>query len=160
MKAWLISILLIPACLQAQSGYFEVMNYNEFESHYLTKSDSTIVFNFWATWCKPCVKEMPYFLKMAEEHPEWKLILVSLDFPQHFKSRLRPFLVDKDIMNEVVVLDESNANTYIDQIDPDWQGSIPATLIWNNQKVGFVEKEFHTYEELIAFIEQSIKSKQ
>ena len=142
----------------SQSGMFEVMDYDEFKSFYLTESEQPVVFNFWATWCKPCVKELPYFLKMAELEPDLKLILVSLDFPQHFESRLRPFLVEHDIMETVVVLDEANANVFIDDIDPSWQGSIPATLVWDGKKLGFAEAEFHTYDELMTFINQSINS--
>jgi hypothetical protein len=62
-------------------------------------------------------------------------------------------------METVVVLDEANANVFIDDIDPSWQGSIPATLVWDNGKVGFAEAEFHTYQELMTFINQSLNSK-
>ena len=152
-------LFFMPFLGIGQSGMFEVMDYEEFKSFYLVESEQPIVFNFWATWCKPCVKELPYFLKMAESQTDLKLILVSLDFPQHFESRLRPFLVEHDIMESVVVLDESNANVFIDDIDPSWQGSIPATLVWDGKKLGFAEAEFHTYEELMTFIDESLNSK-
>jgi hypothetical protein len=96
---------------------------------------------------------------MAEKHPEWKLVLVSLDFPRHFESRLRPFLIENQIMDQVVVLDEANANVYIDNIDPSWSGSIPATLIWKDKKMGFIEDEFDSYTDLKNYILKSLKTR-
>lgn len=154
----MLTILLLGSLItsNAQAGEFEVLDFDGFKKEYLTNSAKPVVFNFWATWCKPCVKELPYFIEAAEKHPEWNFVLVSLDFPKQFESRLRPFLLEKKIEVPVVVLNESNANVYIDQIDNTWQGSIPATMIWQNANVGFIENEFHTYEDLISFITQSI----
>lgn len=161
MKKALIAVAVLMtislSCI-AQDYRFEIVNFEEFQHGYLNEGDKPVIYNFWATWCKPCVRELPFFLKAAEEHPEWKFVLVSLDFPQQFESRLNPFIEEKDIQIPVVVLDESNANAYIDAIDPHWQGSIPATLVWHGKNVGFVENEFHSYDDLINFISQSINT--
>ena len=160
---WLVftGILLCAGTgvLRAQDGQFTVMDFSEFEEAYLRPHSGPVIFNFWATWCKPCVKEMPYFIELEERHPEWQLVLVSLDFPRHFESRLRPFLVENEITQEVVVLDEANANIYIDAIDPSWGGSIPATLVWEKNKIGFIEDEFEDYSQLEAFILQTLNKK-
>jgi len=38
------------------------------------------VINFWATWCAPCVKEMPFFEKLNRDDKNIKVILVSMDY--------------------------------------------------------------------------------
>ena len=152
--------LFITMGLAAQDAEFTVVDFNGFRNEYLKETPRPVVYNFWATWCKPCVRELPYFKKAASEHPEWDFVLVSLDFPQHYESRLRPFLREHDLGIPVVVLDESDANVFINAIDPTWEGSIPATMIWDDTSIGFVENDFHSYAELITFISQSINSKQ
>ncbi len=122
-------------------------------------SDTTYVINFWATWCAPCVKELPNFERLADENKNSKVqvIFISLDFKRQFETRLKPF-VDENKMNyPVYLLDEPDYNTWIDKVDPSWGGSIPATLVINN-KTGlkkFFEQEF-TYEELSSIVKPLI----
>lgn len=116
----------------------------------LNKSnDTTYLVNFWATWCAPCVKEIPYFERINVEYSKKKLkvILINLDFPNHYETRLLPYLKDNKIQSKVIVLDDPDANRWINLVDPSWSGSIPATIIFNKSKRLFFEKEFK-YEEL------------
>jgi thiol-disulfide isomerase/thioredoxin len=119
------------------------------------KTDTTYVVNFWATWCKPCVKEMPYFEKIASEYSKdkVKVIFVSLDFPDRLGTQVVPFIEKNDIQSEVVLLDDDNANDWIPKVSIEWQGAIPATLIYNQNERAFFERSF-TYEEL----ENEVKS--
>ncbi|WNJ17599.1 TlpA disulfide reductase family protein [Pontibacter sp. G13] len=99
----------------------------------LTQEDDTIrVFNFWATWCKPCVKELPAF-EALEAHfagKPFKLVLISLDFPQAKESSLIPFVERRQLKPEVWHLDpQMKDNVWIPKISEAWTGSIPATLV-------------------------------
>lgn len=109
----------------------------------------TYVINFWATWCMPCVKELPYFEKLNETYKDKnvKVILVSLDFPKKIDSQLLPFLEKKMINSTVYVLDDPNANDWIEKVSKDWSGAIPATIIYKGNSKKFFEKSF-SYEEL------------
>lgn len=113
--------------------------------------DSTYVVNFWATWCGPCVKELPHFEKLQSEYKTEKLavLLVSVDFKSKLNSAVIPFVKRKKIKNEVFLLNESSPQEYIDRIDPSWSGSIPATLFIKEDKRKFVETEL-TYEQLLT----------
>ncbi|MEZ0182359.1 TlpA disulfide reductase family protein [Flavobacterium oncorhynchi] len=113
--------------------------------------DSTYVVNFWATWCAPCIKELPHFEKLSAEHKSDKLavLLVSLDFKSKLNSNVIPFVKRKNLKNEVFLLNEGSPQEFIDRIDPSWSGSIPATLFIKNDKRKFVESEF-TYEQLLT----------
>lgn len=109
-------------------------------------NDTTYVYNFWATWCAPCVKELPVFLKLQETYKEkpLKLILVSLDFPKSVEKNLLPFLERKKMNVEVILLNDVDANNWIDKVHKNWSGAIPATLIVNNnqKKRKFFEQSF------------------
>lgn len=114
--------------------------------------------NFWATWCAPCVKELPYFedLNTQYKNEQVEVILVSLDFPKTYETSLKPFLKEKKLQTKVVALDDANFNSWIPQVHPDWFGAIPATLIYNREKRKFFEKSF-TYKELENEVKQFIK---
>lgn len=133
-----------------------VDKYEKFEKAYLknTSKDTIYVFNFWATWCKPCVQELPYFdsLNNYKGAKPIKLILVSLDFENQIESRLKPFLKEQNIQNEVVVLTDGKVNSWINKIDPSWSGAIPATLVLNGNNKLFYEKTFHSYSTLLTSI--------
>ena len=152
----MIIMLLCTSVYAQKQDRVDVQDYEGFKSTYLVEQDELVVFNFWATWCKPCVAEMPYFIELAAEH-DIRLVLVSLDFPQHLHSKVIPFLEEKGIEQEVVLLNERDANVFVNDIDSGWQGSIPATLLWKDIKLGFAEKEFHSTTELLEFINKKSK---
>ena len=115
----------------------------------LAETDHEIhVINFWATWCAPCVKEMPQFIQLAETHPEVSISLVSLDFIDHLDTKVIPFLDKRNINLRTLLMDEVDYNLWIDMVDPSWSGAIPATIIIepSTGKRIFLEKEFENGE--------------
>ena len=119
-------------------------------SFFLNQKDDTVyVVNFWATWCAPCIKELPSFEEIGKQYKDKgvKVILVSLDFPKSVEKSLMPFLEKKKMNVEVVLLNDPDANSWIEKIDKDWSGAIPATLIINKNKRKFYEQSFE-YEQL------------
>ena len=128
---------------------FPIYDFNAFEELLKQEDDYTYIVNFWATWCKPCIEEMPHFERtyMEQRSNKVKLLLVSLDMPSMWQKRLVPFVKQKKLQGEVVILDDPKMNEWIPKVDEDWQGGIPATLIYNKEKRRFFERGF-TYEEL------------
>jgi len=128
-----------------------ILDFNGLEPRLSTDSDSTFIVNFWATWCKPCVKELPYFQKLGQEYNsrKVKLLFVSLDFPNKYESLLKPYIKEHNIEEEVIALNDPNSNDWIPKIDDSWTGAIPATIIFNKNQRKFYEQSF-TYEELEA----------
>ncbi len=121
---------------------------------YLNKAnDTTYLVNFWATWCKPCVEEMPAFMKINQEYQDeaFKMLLISLDFPGQIESKLIPYIKENQIDAEVIVLDDPASNKWIPMIDESWSGSIPATLIFHRDKRKFFEGKLD-YEELKSIL--------
>ncbi len=154
MKNKLLKISFFLFLLFSVKGYnqnVKLLNINQVNERIKNGKDSTYVVNFWATWCAPCIKELPHFEKLKAEHKSEKLavLLVSLDFKSKLESNVIPFVKKKNLKNEVFLLNESDPQQFIDRIDPSWSGSIPATLFIKNDKRKFVESEF-TYEQLLT----------
>jgi thiol-disulfide isomerase/thioredoxin len=147
----LIQLLLSLALFSApvQETAVPVYDYAGLEPYLTKDNDTTYVINFWATWCKPCVKELPYFDQLGEEYREKKvkILLVSLDFQEKAVSHVQPFLLKRQVKSEVVLLDDPDADSWIPKIDSSWSGAIPATLIYQGSHRSFYEKSF-TYEAL------------
>lgn len=133
----------------------DIFNYSELEPLLHMKDDKTYVVNFWATWCAPCVKELPYYEKLNVNYANKnvKVLLVSLDFPRQYDSKLKPFMSEKKLKSKVVALNDTDSNHWIPLISEDWSGAIPATLIYNKDKREFYEQSFE-YEELETKLKQ------
>lgn len=142
----------------SQSMDLEVYDYAGLERFLSTTSNKIYVVNFWATWCAPCVKELPYFEKLNSTYANQnvEVILVSLDFPKKYDSQLIPYIKEKDLKSKVVALNDMDSNMWIPKISEDWSGAIPATLIYNKDKRQFYEKSF-TYDELETEVKQFLK---
>jgi len=137
---------------------FPIYDFDNFEPMLHKNDDKTYVLNFWATWCKPCIAEMPHFERINSEQKDnnIKVILVNLDMPNMWKSRLEPYVENNDIQSEVIILDDPKQNEWIPKVSEEWGGGIPATLIYNKDKRSFYERGF-TYEELKEELNEFIK---
>jgi len=126
-------LILLPLISASQPA--KIVKMKDLQSLFATKSDSIQVINFWATWCGPCVKELPVFEKLNNEGAtNVKVTLVSLDLDlDPNPEKVYKFIVRKNLKSSVLILDEQDPNSWIDKIDPKWSGAIPATLIVNTK---------------------------
>lgn len=124
-------------------------DYKTFEHFLNQKNDTTYVINFWATWCKPCVEELPNFEMLNSEYKskKVKVILVSMDMSKQVETSLLPFIKRKNLQSKVIFLNDPDANSWIEKVDKSWSGAIPATVIYNKKQRRFYEQSF-TYEAL------------
>ena len=151
MKNWWLYILLAVFSLTdlyGQNRPVPMVNFAGFEPYLGAKSDTVYVINFWATWCGPCRRELPDMEKIHQDYSgkKVKVLLVSLDFPNQQKG-LQQFLSSNHITAPVILLNEPDANAWIDKVDPSWTGALPATLIFKGKDRLFFEKEL-TYQDV------------
>lgn len=128
----------------------------------IAESKTPLIINMWATWCIPCIEELPYFQEEASKHTKdgVQLLLVSLDFKESYPTGITKFMDKRRITAPVVWLDETNADYFCPKIDAKWSGAIPATLFINN-KTGyrnFVEEKI-SHDELKKEIRSIVEKK-
>ncbi|MBL7802099.1 MAG: TlpA family protein disulfide reductase [Saprospiraceae bacterium] len=129
LRLLLLLLLVSPFASTAQDIVF--VKADEIARWKAPAGDTVRVINFWATWCQPCVAELPAFEKITAEYAgrPVQVILVCTDFKRDVDTRVRPFVQKKKLRSQVVFMDESNPNKWIDSVSPEWSGAIPATLI-------------------------------
>ena len=129
-------LFVLGLALNATSQNVPVIGLEQLESRLANGLDTTFVVNFWATWCGPCVKELPYFEKLGAHHSgeKFSVLLVTLDFVDQLDIKVIPFVKKKGLKSEVLLMDEDKPNVWIPKVSEDWSGALPATLFINTQK--------------------------
>lgn len=155
---YIIVLLLTNVCcflfsLESKAQEIKVIKFDELKQM-IQSNDGVQVFNFWATWCKPCVAEIPHFETIAKEFRQngVKVALVSLDFKKDIQN-LETFVRENRLECTIYLLDEPDYNAWINQINTQWSGALPATLIVSGLRNEFFEKTFD-YQSLVEKVKQ------
>ena len=156
MNKILILVFLLSAAWLSEKTV-SVVNLKEYQHMAIRNNDTLYVVNFWATWCKPCVHEMPYFEASNQKlkGQKVKFIFVSMNSAKE-SEQVKGFINDKQLRSEVLLLNAGNPNNWIDAIDSSWSGAIPATIMYRHgKKTFFYEGEF-TQSQLDSVIQKQI----
>jgi len=151
---FLLLLVVLAACEQPVPQTAQLINLEEFTQITTgTSGDKVQVINFWATWCKPCVEELPAFEKLQSQYgDDVEVILISLDDEENLEKLVNPFLASNGIQSQVKLMTHPYAAEWIPLVDAHWDGAIPVTLIKNNTNKRFYNQSF-TYDELEDAVE-------
>jgi thiol-disulfide isomerase/thioredoxin len=98
----------------------------------LVKNDTEklLLINVWATWCGPCVAELPEIVTMNRMYRkrEFQTITISLDEPEKKEAALK-LLKDKKVAATNYISAIASKDKLADLLDKDWQGPVPYTLL-------------------------------
>ncbi|HEX8061021.1 MAG TPA: TlpA disulfide reductase family protein [Cyclobacteriaceae bacterium] len=146
-----IIVILFAVSLSAagQANTAKVVKLADLQKVMTDPGSQVKVINFWATWCAPCIKELPLFEKISQQRKDVAVTLVSMDMDMDPNpEKVHKFVAKRKITASVLILDESNPNSYIDKIEKEWSGALPATIVINTStgKRLFVERELHEGE--------------
>ena len=130
------------------SAQVEVVSWKQYLKIQDKETEKVKVINFWATWCGPCVKELPVFEELNKVSSDSvEVILVSLDNKERLDEKVNPFVARKQMRSKVVLLNDIDFNTWMPKISTEWGGEIPVTLVIYKGKQLFHRGEI-TKEEL------------
>lgn len=139
----LLFIVLFCISFFGVSQNVKLVKFDELNKLINKNSKETKIVHFWATWCKPCIEELPVITNYSNQNSGVELILVSLDFKKDL-GKLKAYLIKNGIKSKVLLLDEPDYDSWIDKISIKWSGALPGTLLVNTQKnkKEFYEKSF------------------
>lgn len=110
----------------------ETINESGYEKLVRERNGKILLVNVWATWCVPCVQEFPDLVRLANEYQgsEVEIVGISADFPDEIDRKIVPFLKRQKAGFKNYVRDFSSDEAFINQVNPDWSGALPATIIY------------------------------
>jgi len=127
------------------------------------KDTRPLLINFWATWCDQCREEFPDLVKIDADYRAKGLnfVAVSLDEIGDVKTKVEPFLKEMKARMSVVLLNVKDAEPAIHTVDPNWQGDMPATFLYDKDgKVVFKHFGRINPDELRGAIDKLVSGKE
>ena len=142
--------IIDSAAINKSKNTFAELNQEQLASLLSAKKNDTLyVTNFFATWCPPCMREIPHFVEKMKElkGKPVKFTFVSVDAKEDWNTKVSDFADEYDLRKNVVLFDASMISPdYFTKITKTWDGgSIPFTVIKKGDKevenVGMMSKE-------------------
>ena len=159
--AWLLAaftLAVAPAGLasdQHDPGILVPMDRDALRGELSASEGRVVLVNLWATWCTPCLREIPDLLAIEAELPasDFRLLAISMDdaysegWVTEFKAKHFPTLVS-------FINAELDMDTLVSVIDPVWNETLPTSYIFNRK--GDLVKKVQGKKPIAFFREQLV----
>lgn len=147
--------LLLGLSLNFGKAQVREVKFDQLNTYLNKQNDTLYIINFWATWCKPCVAELPHFKRIRKKFRSANvaMLLVSLDFTKNLDSKVRPFVKENNLKSQVLFLHQPRGDEWMNTISAKWSGAIPATLFIKNggEERAFYEQKL-SYDKLYSIV--------
>src|SRR5947207_14794175 len=106
-----VALLIFSVVINAQK--IKKVKITELEKT-IRESKTPLIVNFWATFCKPCVEEIPYFQETIKKYQKdsIRLLLVSLDLQDFYPAKIKNFATKRKFTASILWLDEYNEDYF------------------------------------------------
>ncbi len=94
-----------------------------------------IILDFWATWCPPCVKEIPHFNELNKTYGSKGLVVLGVSVDQDGAAAVLKFKKKSAIDYRVALGNDQTYKTYQNYLPKDERGGIPFTFVIDRQGV-------------------------
>jgi len=90
-----------------------------------------VLVNFWATWCRPCLKELPVLLALEQDLASrgFELLAVSLDEPADGEAVVQPFLARWFPSLRTLIRSSPDMDSMVSVVDPAWNEVLPTSYV-------------------------------
>ena len=139
-KSLLILLGLILSCgmsldiySQADSKFeLKIINVSDLKLILEEGNGGPLLINVWATWCEPCREEFPDLIELSDKYKNnIRFVGISVDDVDDLDSKVIPFLKKQNAEFENYLLKVVEPEDFINLLDKDWSGAIPATFIYD-----------------------------
>lgn len=96
-----------------------------------------VLVNFWATWCRPCLEEIPILQRLHEAYRDagFTLVAVSLDQPDSADALVRPFMEKWFPGFDSYLSLEREMDDIVSSVDPAWNEILPTSYLLDRNGV-------------------------
>jgi thiol-disulfide isomerase/thioredoxin len=147
-----LAIIFLSILIAACNPDRKIEKLDDKEIPKLISQNKVVVLNFWATWCQPCVEEIPIFVKLHQQHPKIEIVGISMDEADQLPA-VEEFAKKHDMDYKIVLRVGENFETMVNTIDPSWMGGLPATFVFKDGRRTFSKTGIITEQELLQAIQ-------
>jgi thiol-disulfide isomerase/thioredoxin len=159
---FLLSVILMTGCATTNTQKSSTsippvtrLSFDQLTTYVGQQQGKPLLVNFWATWCEPCVEELPDLIELYHAHHKEGLEMVgfSVDFPEQTDTVVKTFIKAHNIPYPVYVANPDDQDVLINHFSKKWSGAVPATFLYDKTgRLVRMRLGKMTYREMEEFI--------